>query len=93
MAVNSLLAKITLLKEPATWTHLNDGQRRDRILRLFLRPEIGQLSPHFGAISLQKKENLEKRKKIHWRKFKESSGETSPKLQISVPCRGRTCPE
>ena len=30
----------------------HDGQRRDRILlRLLLCPEIGQLSPHFGAMS------------------------------------------
>ena len=28
------------------------GQRRDRILRFFLCPEIGQFSPHSGAISL-----------------------------------------
>ena len=33
-----------------------------------------------------------KRKQIHWRKFKRS-GETSLKSQISVPCRGRTCPD
>ena len=38
-------------------------------------------------------ENLEKKEKIHWRKFKKSSGEISLKLQISVPCRGQTCPE
>ena len=32
------------------------------ILRLFLRPEIGQFSPHFGAISLMNyTENLEKK--------------------------------
>ena len=29
----------------------HDSQRRDRILRFLLRPEIGQFSPHFGAIS------------------------------------------
>ena len=29
----------------------HDSQRRDRILRFFLRPEIGQFCPHFGAIS------------------------------------------
>ena len=28
--------------------------------------------------------------KIQWRA---SSGDGAPKLQISVPCRGRTCPE
>ena len=35
--------------------------------------------------------NLEKKEKIHWRKFNKCSG--GPKLQISVPCRGRTCPD
>ena len=29
-------------------------------------------------------------KKIQWRA---SSGDGAPKLQISVPCRGRTCPD
>ena len=72
----------------------HDSQRRDRILRSVLRLQIGQLSPHFGAIALLNyTENLEKRETIHWRKVKKSSGETSPKLQISVPCRGRTCPD
>ena len=33
---------------------------------------------------------LEKKQKIQWRA---SSGDGAPKLQISVPCRGRTCPE
>ena len=64
------------------------------ILRFFLRPEIGQFSPHFEVISLlnytenlEKKEKnpLEKTQKIQWRNF--------PKLQISVPCRVRTCPD
>ena len=32
----------------------------------------------------------EKELKIHWRA---SSGDGAPKLQISVPCRGQTCPE
>ena len=31
-----------------------------------------------------------KKQKIQWRA---SSGDGAPKLQISVPCRGRTCPE
>ena len=30
----------------------HDSQRHDRILRFSLRPEIGQVSPHFGAICL-----------------------------------------
>ena len=63
-----------------------DSQRRDRILRFFLCPEIGQLSPHFGVISsVNYAENPEKQEKIHRRKFKKkSSGDGTPKLQISV---------
>ena len=65
-----------------------------RFSRVFLRPEIGPFSPHFGAISLlnytdnpgeKRKNPLEnnpgEKRKIHWRTFKRSSGETSPKLQ------------
>ena len=55
----------------------HDSQRRDRILRPFLRPEIGQFSPHFGMISLpnytenlekNEKHPLEKIQKIQWRR-------------------------
>ena len=57
----------------------HDSHRRDRILRFFLHPEIGQFSPHFGAISfLNYTENLEKRKKSTGEKF-------PPKIQ----CRQR----
>ena len=49
------------------------------------------LSPDFrGLVLLNYTENLEKKQKIQWRA---SSGDGTPKLQISVPCRGRTCPE
>ena len=42
----------------------HDSHRRDRILRFFLRPEIGQFAPHFGAISLLNYTvSLEKREK------------------------------
>ena len=60
-----------------------------------LRPEIGQFSPHLGPISLLNYTvNLKKREKIHWRKLKKkSSGDGAPKLQIFVPCRGRTRPD
>ena len=34
----------------ALWDH--DSQRRDRILRFFFNPRMGQFSPHYGAISL-----------------------------------------
>ena len=40
----------------------HDSQRPDRILLFFLHAEVGQLSPHFGAISLLNYTvNLEKR--------------------------------
>ena len=70
------------------------SHRRDRILRFFLRPEIGQFSPP-EAISLPNYTvNLEKREKITGENSnKKSSGDGAAKLQISVPCRGRTCPE
>ena len=53
----------------------------------------GQFCPHFGAISLLNYTvNLEKREKTSTREnSKKSSGDGAPKLQISVPCRGRTC--
>ena len=34
-----------------------------------------------------------KKRKSHWRIFKKSNGDGSLKLQISVPCRGRTRPD
>ena len=59
----------------------HDSQRRDRILRFFLRPEIGQLSSHTQThtISLLTcTENLENRRKIHWRIFT-NPVETAPR--------------
>ena len=48
-------------------------------------------SPDFrGLVLLNCTQILEKRQKIQWRA---SSGDGAPKLQISVPCRGRTCPD
>ena len=39
-------------------------------------------------------ENLEKKEKNPLEKTqKKTSGDGAPKLQLSVPCRGRTCPE
>ena len=85
-------------KTPIIGTEENhDSQRRDRILHFSLRPEIGQFSPHFGVISLLNyTENMEKRETypLESSKFKQkSSGDGAPKLQISVLCRGRTCPD
>ena len=64
--------------------------RREKILRVFLRPEIGQFSPHFGGISLP---SYTEKPGEKGRKVQKSSGDGAPKLQISVPCRGRTRPE
>ena len=61
----------------------HDSHRRDRILRLFLCLEIGQFSPHFGAISLLiYTVNLEKSEK-------KSTGENSKKSVETAPrnCR------
>ena len=73
----------------------HDSQRRDRILRFFLRPGIGQFSPHFGAVSsLSYTVNLEKGKKMHWRKLKKIQWRRRPEIaDFAVPCCGRTCPE
>ena len=72
----------------------HDSHRLDRILRFFLRPEIGQFSPHLDSASLLSYSvNLEKREKSTGENSKQCSGEGAPKLQISVPCRSRTCPE
>ena len=57
----------------------HDSQRRDRILRFSLRPENGLFSPDFGAVSL-----------LNYTEHPENS---TPKLQDSVPFRGRTRPE
>ena len=49
------------------------------------------LSPDFrGLVLLNCTQTLEKKQKIQWRA---SSGDGAPKLQISVPGHGRTCPE
>ena len=60
--------------------------RRDRILRCFLCPDIGQVSPHFRGHFLTKlhRKPGEKGQKIHRRKFKKSSGEGAPKLQMNL---------
>ena len=60
----------------------------------FLQPEIGQFSPRYWAISLPNHTvNLEKREKNPLEEISKSSGDGAPKLQISVPCRGRTRPD
>ena len=59
----------------------HDSHRRDRIWRDFLH----WIFRYFLQIL-----KLEKKQKIQWRA---SSGDGAPKLQISVPCRGRTRPD
>ena len=50
--------------------------------------------PGAPLITLNYTVNQEKReKKSTGEKSKESSGDGAPKLQISVPCRRRTCPD
>ena len=59
-----------------------DSHRHDRILRIFLRPEIGPFSPHHGAIPLLNyTKNLEKKEK--------STGENSKNPVETAPrnCR------
>ena len=38
-------------------------------------------------------QNLEKREKHPLEKIQKIRGDGAPKLQISVPCRGRACPD
>ena len=62
------------------------SQRRDRILRFFLRPEIGQFSPHFGAISLLNcTVNLEKRGENPLEKIKKNQWRRRPELADFCP--------
>ena len=69
----------------------HDSHRRDRIWRDFLHWIFRYfLQILGGSVLLNYTENLEKKQKIQWRA---SSGDGAPKLQISVPCRGRTCPD
>ena len=57
----------------------HDSQRHDRILRCFIHPEIGQFSPHLGAISLLNcTYNLEKREKNPLEKFQINPVEAAP---------------
>ena len=56
----------------------HDSQRCDRILRMLLRPDIGQFSPHFGAISSRNcTEKLHKGKKSTGENLKDPM-ETAP---------------
>ena len=61
----------------------HDSQRRDRVLRFFLRPEIGQFSPHLGL--LRYTENRRKRNKIHWRKFQNIQWRRRPEIADFCP--------
>ena len=60
--------------------------RRDKILRFFLCLEIGQFSPHLGAISLfNYTEDLERREKLHWRKFQKIQWRQLPEIVDFCP--------
>ena len=59
----------------------HDSQRFARILCFFLRPEIGQFSPHCGAdFLLNYTEQLETKEKIHWRNFKKIQWRLRPEI-------------
>ena len=69
----------------------HDGQRHDRLLRVFLRPAIRKFSPDFWPISLLiYTENLEKKGKVSGENLEYPVKKTSLNLQISVACRCRT---
>ena len=61
----------------------------------FSLPRNGQFSPRSGAISFRitHLKPGETGKNPPEKIQKKSSGDSAPKLQISVPCRGRTCPD
>ena len=72
----------------ATTRKTHDTQRRDRILCVILDPEIGLFSPDFVAISSYiKQKTLEKGQESTLDNSIESSGENSPKLQVSISCQ------
>ena len=72
---------------------MHDSQRRD-ICAFFLRLEIEQISPRFVAISLLNDTEAWRKRQISTGEIKKkSSGDSAPKLQISVPSRGRTRPK
>ena len=72
----------------------HDSQRRDRILRIFLCPRSVN-SIHLWGVILTKlyRKPEEERTKATGENKRNSSGDGAPKLQISVFCRSRTCPD
>ena len=68
----------------------HDSQRRDRIVRIFLRPEIGQFSPHFmNLVRIQRiRLSYDTTQKTR-RKRKKSTGENSrnPTEKAARNCR------
>ena len=71
----------------------HDSQRRDKDLRIFLHTQINHFPTFGGDFPTKQDRKPGEKKKVHLRHFKQSSGDGAPKLQISVPCRGRTCPD
>ena len=69
----------------------HDSRRRDRIWHDFLHWTFRYFLQILGGLVLINCTYiLETKQKIQWRA---SNGDGAPKLQISVPCRGRTCPD
>ena len=66
----------------------HDSQRRDRILRFSSPGNRAIFSTFWGDFLTKLDRKPGKHEKIHWRKFKKSSGDGAPKLQIFVvePC-------
>ena len=60
---------------------------------LFRGPRFGQILRVFALEQSSEGRPGEKRQKFHWRKLKTSSGHGASKLQIFVPCQGRTWPD
>ena len=74
------------------WDQKNqESKRRDKILP-FLFENRANLST-FGGDFLTSLHRTLERKENPLEKVQKSSGENFPKLHISVPCRGRMCPE
>ena len=72
----------------------HDNQRHDTILRFLSARRSDKFLHIFGGDFLTKVHRKPgERGKIPLEKIQNLSEDGAPKLQISVPCRGRTCPE
>ena len=72
----------------------HDGQRRDKILCFFSPPGDRTIfSTYWGNFLTKFHRNLETEEKNPQEKFKKIQWRRRSKLQIPVPCRGRTHPD